>query len=75
MMSVMDTVKAESMIENIEEINEKAKKIASEISQVVGEDSTVVAQLVEAMHTCETMREQLLAQELSGVDETLSEEE
>ena len=74
MMSMMDTVKAESMIENIEEINEKAKKIASEISQVVGEDSTVVAQLVEAMHTCEKMREQLLAQELSGVDETLSEE-
>ena len=43
-----------------DEIKEKAKELASGVSRVVGEDSTVVEQLVEAMHTCKMMREQVL---------------
>ena len=49
-----------SIIESLDEIKEKAKELASGVSRVVGEDSTVVEQLVEAMHTCKMMREQVL---------------
>ena len=49
-----------NIIESLDEIKEKAKELASGVSRVVGEDSTVVEQLVEAMHTCKMMREQVL---------------
>ena len=66
-----------SIIESLDEIKEKAKEIASGVSRVVGEDSTVVEQLVEAMHTCKMMREQVLKEADSPVRRmtTLSEEE
>ena len=61
-----------SIIESLEEIKEKAKELASGVSRVVGEDSTVVEQLVEAMHTCKIMREQVLneADSRSSDDDT-----
>jgi len=59
-----------SVIESLDEIKEKAKELASGVSRVVGEDSTVVEQLVEAMHTCKIMREQVLKEADSSDDDT-----
>lgn len=75
--SEMTPVEIARIVDDLEEIKDQAKEIASNVSRVVGEDSTIVEQLVEAMHTSEKMQEQLLApvEENDVVDETLSEAE
>ena len=75
--SEMTPVEIARIVDDLEGMNGQAKEIASNVSRVVGEDSTIVEQLVEAMHTSEKMQEQLLApvEENDVVDETLSEAE
>ena len=75
--SEMMPVEIARIVDDLEGMNGQAKEIASNVSRVVGEDSTIVEQLVEAMHTSEKMQEQLLApvEENDVVDETLSEAE